>query len=107
MKLSNAECNVLDSVASSTKMDCWFFITEDKNGRPYIFDLENNKRMRIEHAVQQLMEGIEEPINYYNCRLTEKEDAILRDLAKRCGAILPPTIEESKRCFEEAYGKKN
>lgn len=90
-----------------TKMDCWFVILNDREGKPYIYDLEGRKKVKAEIAVRQLMEGVEDPVSYDLCELGKEEDKALRDLAKRCGALEPPAVGEGKRHFEIMLSKAN
>lgn len=69
-KLTGDEFNGLNKIASSTKMECWFYILEEV-GKDVIWDVENNKILTIEEGVSQLMEGMVDPITEYG--LTEDE----------------------------------
>ena len=79
-KLSDDEFNGLNKIASSTKMDCWFYIMEEV-GRDIIWDVENNKILSIEDGVSQLMEGMVDPITKYG--LTEDEIKAVEVLFKQ------------------------
>ena len=79
-KLSDDEFNGLNKIASSTKMDCWFYIMEEV-GRDIIWDVENNKILSIEDGVSQLMEGMVDPITKYG--LTEDEIKAVEELFKQ------------------------
>ena len=63
-KLTGDEFNGLNKIASSTKMDCWFYIMEEV-GRDVIWDIENNKILSMEEGVSQLIEGMVDPITEY------------------------------------------
>lgn len=76
-KLSDDEFNGLNKIASSTKMDCWFYIMEEV-GRDIIWDVENNKILSIEDGVSQLREGMVDPITEYG--LTEDEIKAVEEL---------------------------
>ena len=58
MILTTIEYNTLNKIAAQTKMDCWFFIKQNKRGQDYVFDLENRKVIGIRRAVAELAEGI-------------------------------------------------
>ena len=90
--LTKEECAVLSLVAKRTKMDCWFAILHTANGQPYIYDLENKKRIGIKTAIPQLSEGVEDYDNYHNCRLTPEEDRVFRELIKKYGGEQPPIL---------------
>lgn len=59
MILSSDEYDLLDKIASETKMDCWFMIKQSPKSGDYVFDLENGKRMSLRTGIRQLLEGIE------------------------------------------------
>ncbi len=79
-KLTGDEFNGLNKIASSTKMDCWFYIMEEV-GRDVIWDVENNKILSIEDGVSQLMEGMVDPITEYG--LTEDEIKAVEGIFKQ------------------------
>ena len=55
--LTNAEYNVLNKIASQTKMDCWFWLTEYKNS-DCVIDLEEGMVLTLRHGVSMLNDGI-------------------------------------------------
>ena len=57
-KLSDDEFNGLNKIASSTKMDCWFYIKQNKKGQDYVFDIENGKRLSLKCGIKQLIDGV-------------------------------------------------
>lgn len=65
--LTDKEYNLLNNIATKTRMDCWFSIKQDKNGNDYIFDLENNKRIALSTGVRELIEGIDNINELLNC----------------------------------------
>ena len=65
MTLTEREYNLLDKIATKSKMDCWFCIKQTKKGEDYVYDLENGKHMSLRTAIYQLMEGIEGMYNEY------------------------------------------
>lgn len=69
-KLSDNEFNGLNKIASSTKMDCWFYIMEEV-GRDVIWDIENNRILSMEEGVSQLVEGMVDPITEYGLNKDE------------------------------------
>lgn len=40
MKLTVSEYNILNQIADKTKMDCWFWLFQDKVGDDKVKDLE-------------------------------------------------------------------
>jgi hypothetical protein len=70
MKFSNEEYNVLNKIATKSKMDCWFSITQDENEEDYILDLENGSKLSIYEGVGQLVDGM---TNYADYDLTKDE----------------------------------
>ena len=79
-KLTSDEFNGLNKIASSTKMDCWFYIMEEV-GRDIIWDVKNNKILSIEDGVSRLIEGMIDPITKYG--LTENEIKAVEELFKQ------------------------
>lgn len=65
MTLTEREYNLLDKIATKSKMDCWFCIKQTKKGEDYVYDLENEKRMSLRTGIYQLMEGIEDMYDEY------------------------------------------
>ena len=57
-RLTDNQYNVLNKIASQTKMDCWFYIHTKKNGADVIKDLENNKFLPLRAGIAQLNDGI-------------------------------------------------
>ena len=56
--LANEEYNVLNKIATQTKMDCWFHIGIDDDGNDHIFDLETSTWMPLRRGVAMLNDGI-------------------------------------------------
>lgn len=56
--LSEEEYNLLDRIATETKMDCWFLIKQTKSGEDYVYDLEEDKKMSLRTGIAQLLDGI-------------------------------------------------
>ena len=81
MRLTNEEANVLDLIATRSKMDCWFFLGEDKLGRIYFYDLEEGSRRRpLKDGISDLAEGM---TGYTNYSLTEEEIKVFEGILKR------------------------
>lgn len=76
-KLLNEEYNVLNKIASKSKMDCWFSLGIDKNGNDMVLDLEENKEMPLEIGIATLYDGMTS-INDYG--LTDEEKNIFVNL---------------------------
>lgn len=81
--LTDAEYNVLNTIASRTKSDCWFWLMQDKHGTDYVLDLEERKRMCLKTGVGLLCEGLDCQENYDNCLLTDEEDRTFRELLRK------------------------
>lgn len=81
--LTDAEYYVLNKIAGKTGMDCWFWLTQDKYGIDYVFDIEERKRKCLKTGVECLVEGIDCQENYDNCCLTVDEDKTFRELLKK------------------------
>lgn len=78
--LTNEECNILDQIASKSKMDCWFWIEETDEGH-VIHDLEEDKRVSLKSGIEQLVEGIVEGADFYG--LSENQVSVFENLLKR------------------------
>ena len=87
MKFSNEEYNVLNKIATESKMDCWFSIADDDNEDDYIYDLENDKFMSIEEGVGQLVEGM---TNYEDYSMTEDEIKTFEELIGKLNIEFTP-----------------
>ena len=74
---------VLNKIAAKTKMDCWFWLSQDKYGIYHVYDLEENKRWCLKTGVKMLFEGIDCQENYNNCYLTDDEDKTFRELLQK------------------------
>lgn len=86
MVLTNNQYDGLNKIATKSKMDCWFWIRQKHNGKDYVFDLEENRKISWKTALTQLSEGIVNPPEFYD--LNEKEVTELRDLFDRFGINL-------------------
>lgn len=58
MLLSGDEYNLLNLIASRTKMNCWFYIAVNQNGGDFVFDIENRQHLTLRRGVLMLNEGI-------------------------------------------------
>lgn len=59
INLTINECVALNRIASRTKMDCWFSLSEDKEGYACVYDLERRRNITLRHGVKLLREGID------------------------------------------------
>lgn len=80
-RLTNAEYNVLNIIASQTKMDCWFCLATDWDGADCVFDIENDQRMTLRNGISELNEGIVWEL----LDLTAEEIAVYKNLLKELG----------------------
>jgi len=74
--LSAEEYNVLNKIASITKMDCWFSLRTDDDG-DYIFDLDKNMAIPFREGTKDLIDGCID-LNY--AELSETEKYVLTNL---------------------------
>lgn len=81
--LTDVEYNVLNKIAEKTKMDCWFYIKQDRNGVDFIWDLEEHEKICLRTGVRLLYDGIGCKENYDNCHLTAGEDKTFQELLEK------------------------
>lgn len=81
--LTSEEYDVLQLIASKTKMECWFSLKQDQNGADYVWDIEEGKQMCLKTGVELLVEGLDCKENYDNCRLNCFEDLTFRNLLSK------------------------
>ena len=60
-RLTQSEAEVLDKIATITKMNCWFHIGEFGDGCNYIEDLEDGITYGLREGIQLLYEGMGDP----------------------------------------------
>lgn len=96
--LSDAEYNVLNRIASQTKMDCWFHIGTDENGGDCVFDLENQEWISLRNGVLMLNDGIVPELT----KLTNEEILVYSDLLQALDIDVNP-FEEHIRVMIEVY----
>lgn len=78
IKLTIEEKNMLDKLTHANKMDCWFWIDDE---RDCIVDLENDGLvMDTASAVIQIWEGTPDVTDF----LTQEEADLFEDLVDRC-----------------------
>ena len=58
MRLLQKEFDLLAKIANETKMSCWFSLRIGKDGKIYVYDLEERKRISLRNGVKILLEGI-------------------------------------------------
>jgi hypothetical protein len=87
MRFTNEETNVLNKIATESKMDCWFCISTEDPDSDYIYDLENDKFMLIEEGVGQLVEGM---TNYEDYSMTEDEIKTFEELISKLNIEFTP-----------------
>jgi len=98
MILSDAEYNVLNRIASQTKMDCWFSLGITKYGSDCVIDLEENTDLTLRHGISMLNEGIiPELLN-----LTDREIEVYTNLLQELDIDENP-FEEYLKMIEEIY----
>lgn len=110
--LTSDEYTVLQLISSRTRMDCWFWLKQDKNGTDYVWDIESSRRMCLKTGVELLVEGLDHYDIYKDCRLNCFEDLTFRNLLKKLNIEFnvaydgPSIIGMSKQDFTE-YCKEN
>lgn len=57
MKLLTTEFNVLNKIATKSKMDCWFYIVEDKDD-DIILDSETGEKLSLYNGINMLADGM-------------------------------------------------
>lgn len=83
------EYNSLANITSINKMDTWFSLKQDKYGNDYIYDLEENKRISLKRALNDINEGLlQEDFN----ELSNLEQRALNNMFLRYKL---PTFKES------------
>lgn len=106
------EYNVLQLISRRTKMDCWFWLKQDKNGVDYVWDIESRRRLCLKTGVSWLAEGLDCYDIYKDCRLNCFEDLTFRNLLKKLNIEFnvsydgPSVIGMLKQDFIE-YCKEN
>jgi hypothetical protein len=96
--LSSEEYNVLNLIASKTKMDCWFCLSTDKYGYDIVFDIENCEILTMRRGVSMLNEGIVPEL----IDLTDDEIDIYVNLLKKLNIEDNP-FEEYIQAIMEVY----
>lgn len=86
MKLTVSEYNVLNKIADKTKMDCWFWLFQDKNGDDKVKDLEQGKVLSLKRGVSQLNEGI---VSYDLCGMNAEEIVEYEFLLRKLNIPVP------------------
>ena len=105
-KLTNEEVNVLNKIATKSKMDCWFFIREISELKDVIYDVENSKELTLYEGIMMLDSGITSLDDY---GLTQEEQCIYHQIITRLMAIRLERVEallyNSLVMLEEEYGE--
>lgn len=97
INLTEEEYNLLNYITSETKTDCWFWLDTDKEGYDCVKDLENNRKVTLRYAVQQLNEAIIPSL----VDLTYKEMLLYGQLMEKLK--LPNPFDEEIEIFEKVY----
>lgn len=78
---SAEQFNVLDKIATSSGMDCWFCIKQHIRGKhageDYIYDLENREQISLKRGVSMLVDGMSD---YDRDLLTSEELDVLETI---------------------------
>ena len=86
MKLTVSEYNILNKIADKTKMDCWFWLFQDKAGDDKVKDLEEGKVLSLKKGVSQLDEGI---VSYDLCGMNVEEIVEYENLLRKLNIPVP------------------
>ena len=79
--LLDEEYNVLNLLATRSKMDCWFWLIERK-GKDMVRNLEENKIMSLKSALPGFIDGLTDLDDYF---ISEEEKAVFLQLIERFG----------------------
>ena len=81
-RLTNEEYNVLGTLSSKSKMDCWFDIREANEHEDYVYDLEYETTMSLKNGLILFNEGLLD-LNEYG--LDENQKNIYNNMLKKFG----------------------
>jgi hypothetical protein len=95
--LSNDEYNVLNRIASQTKMDCWFYLSEYKEC-DCVIDLEESTVLTLKQGISMLNEGIVPEL----LTLTDDEIEVYTNLLEQLDIDENP-FEEHIQVLAEVY----
>lgn len=84
---------VLNKIARRTKMDCWFLIIQDRNGKDYVYDVEEGATLSLTDGITGLMEGLDCSENINSCDLNLVEKTVLCELCKELNIDIPGSLE--------------
>lgn len=84
---------VLNKIARRTKMDCWFLIIQDRNGKDYVYDVEEGATLSLTDGITGLMEGLDCPENINSCDLNLVEKTVLCELCEGLNIAIPGSLE--------------
>ena len=98
MILSDLEYNVLNRIASQTKMDCWFTLGLTQYGSDCVIDLEEDKVLTLRQGISMLNEGIVPEL----LTLTDREIEVYFNLLQELDIEENP-FEEYIKTIEEIY----
>ena len=101
--LSGDEYNVLNLIASRTKMDCWFYIAVTPSGGDCVFDIENRQHMSLRRGILMLNEGIVPEL----LNLTDEEIMVYSNLLQELDIDKNPFEEYIQTTIEVYDGTAN
>ena len=82
--LNDKEYRAINQIASRSKMDCWFLISQNEKG-DFVYDIENNEKLSLKDGLMQLADGIIEPYEFYG--LDEELIVAVRGLFDEMGIV--------------------
>ena len=98
-KLSNEEFNVLNKISSKSKMDCWFYLKQDKDGNDYVYDLEQSKELSLTDGILMLDNNITSIDDY---ELSEDEKCIYISLIYKINTKFFPSLSRLRTLLSNA-----
>lgn len=98
-KLSNEEFNVLNKISTKSKMDCWFYLKQDKDGNDFVYDLEQSKELSLTDGILMLDGGITSLDDY---GLSEDEKCVYISLIYKINSNFFPSISRLKTLLANA-----
>ena len=97
--LTSDEYNVLNKIASQTKMDCWFWLGTNECGKDIVIDIEEHAVLTLRHGIMQLNEGVVPDL----LDLTDEDIAVYVNLLKELEIEENPFAEREMKTYKITY----
>lgn len=78
-QLTYKEMDLLTKISDETKMSCWFSLRTSKDGKVYVYDLEEHKRISLRNGVKILLEGLSN-IDFMTIEEQETFEALKKEI---------------------------